>query len=162
MFNLPPGLFNLRILVNKQPLLTRWETTWGWASTDNANSPGFSARKFIIFSDLAAPNSSAQKPEQSTRVLDPSPDPGGWGMHPQQVELATLLSLPPPLCSLLSHGVPTVRYKFYLFSVQESREEAASQLSACLSPRTPIKGTNWTAIHQSRSQEWVLRAPGIR
>lgn len=28
MFNLPPGLFNLRILVNKQPLLTRGETTW--------------------------------------------------------------------------------------------------------------------------------------
>lgn len=54
MFNLPPGLFNLRILVNKQPLLTRWETTWGWASTDNANSLGFSARKFIILSDLAA------------------------------------------------------------------------------------------------------------
>lgn len=82
-------------------------------------------------------------------------------MHPQQAGLATLLSLP-PLCSLLSQGVPAVRYKFYLFSVQESREEAASQLSACLSPRTPIKGTNWTAIHQSRSQEWVLRAPGIR
>lgn len=29
VFNLPPGLFNLRIPVNKQPLLTRWETTWG-------------------------------------------------------------------------------------------------------------------------------------
>lgn len=75
MFNLPPGLFNLRILVNKQPLLTRWETTWGWASTDNANSPGFSARKFIIFSGLAAPNSSAQKTQQNTLVLDPSPGP---------------------------------------------------------------------------------------
>lgn len=104
---------------------------------------------------LSRSNAPAQKTEQNTRVLDPSPGPpevGGCLLSKTEWPLSLLC----PPCSLLSQGVPTARYKFYLFSVQESREEAASQLSACPSPRTPIKGTNWTAIHQSRSQEWVL------
>lgn len=152
MFNLPPGLFNLRILVNKQPLLTRWETSWGWVSTDNANSLGFSARKFIILSDLAALTLLHRKLSRTVVfwTLPHVPcEVGGCILSKTELPLS-LHYLP---CSLPSQGVPTTRYKFYLFSVQESREEAASQLSACPSPRTPIKGTNWTAIHQSRSQE---------
>lgn len=73
----------------------------------------------------------------------------------------SLPSSPASLPHSLSQGIAAVRYKFYLSSVRERREEAVSQLRASLSLRTPIKGTNWTAIHQSRSREWVLRAPGI-
>lgn len=101
---------------------------------------------------LSRSKAPAQKTEQNTCVLDPSPVPcEDGGCILSKTELPLSLHFLPR--SLPSQGVTTMPYKFYLFSVQESREEAASQLSACPSPRTPIKGTNWTAIHQSRSQE---------
>lgn len=138
----------------------------GWASTDNARSLGLSASKFIILSDsddralLPGPRGSQEIVERG-RSGPLSTTSRACRVRDLQDGVVPLPSFPASLACSLSHGIVTVRYKFYLSSVQERREEAVSQLRAGLSLRTPIKGTNWTAIHQSRSREWVLRAPGI-
>lgn len=50
---------------------------------------------------LSRSNAPAQKTEQNSCVLDPSPCTlRGWRMHPQQDRVATLSSLPPLLIAL--------------------------------------------------------------
>lgn len=40
-------------------------------------------------------------------------------------------------------------------------ERSPSPLPGCLSQRTPIKGTNWTAIHQSPPLRLAPRSSGV-
>lgn len=137
----------------------------GWASTDNTQLP------WLFCEQIHNPQRlSRSPPARSAResgncrnrvIWALIHDPCARRVWELQDGAVSLSSSPASLPRSLSQGIAAVRYKFYLSNVQERREEAVSQLRASLSLRTPIKGTNWTAIHQSRSREWVLRAPGI-
>lgn len=107
----------------------------GWASTDNALSLGLSARKFIILSNSAAQPSRRARGRvrklSGNRVLRAlTRHPRGWRACALQGGAVFLPSFPASLPGSRSRGTAPARYKFYLSSAQERREEAVSRLRA--------------------------------
>lgn len=87
-----------------------------------------------------------------TGVLGHGAPPGGL----QAVGLGFAWSFPCSSSEGEGCSIPTARPHYLSVTLRAGgqglpRELSPPQLPGCLSQRTPIKGTNWTAIHQSLS-----------